>query len=460
MLPNSLLLPELRQMLAENNVEEMKVFCSALHPASTADFLLGLSPSEIWAILRNIDPVLCASIFSYFDEDLQVKIFESAPRDEIANLIAYLPSDDRVDILDEVEPKIVNEILPMVNAEDQSDIKALSSYPDESCGAEMSTDYVRLQDGMTFKQALDEISRQTQTLETLYYLYVVDEGGHLVGLVSAKELLKHISRPDTPLRDFMKKDIISVNVNANREEAAKLVAKYDFIAIPVVDDNDKMLGIITHDDILDAVVEEMAENAHLSAAVAPLADPYMSTGLWTLARNRFMWLAILLFGAITTAAILNGFQFVNEKILWLSTFLPMIVSTGGNSGGQSATLVITALATGEITLHDWFKILRRETLMGLLLGGAMGICGLINALIIMGGQLGAGTVTFGQLMVVPATVFLVVFSSNMSGALLPLLFQKLGWDPALMSNPFVAGISDTLGTLIYMVFAFFFLIGF
>ena len=459
MSPNSLLLPELREMLAKNDVAEMRQFCSALHPASTADFMVGLTPDEIWSILRNIDPATRADIFSYFDEDLQVQIFESAPRDEIADFIPYLPSDDRVDILDEVEPKIVDEILPMVPAEDQNDIRTLSAYPEDSCGAEMSTDYVRLREDMTFRQALDEISRQSQTLETLNYLYVIDADGKLVGLVSAKELLRHISKPDTPLSDFMKRDVITVNADQDREVAASLVRKYDFTAIPVVDDESKMLGIITHDDVLDAVVEEMAEDAHLAAGVAPLEEPYLSTGLFQLARSRFMWLAILLFGAISTAFILSWFEDVNRQIVWLATFLPMIVSTGGNSGGQSATLVITALATGQIALGDWYRILRREILMGLVLGTAMGVCGMLNALIIMWPKLLSGEITLTRLLVVPATVLLVVFSSNMTGALLPLLFKKLGLDPALMSNPFVAGISDTLGTLIYMALAMVFLVG-
>lgn len=461
MSPNTLLLPELREMLADNNIDEMKEFCSALHPASVADFLVGLTPSEIWSILRNIEPATRADIFSYFDEDLQVQIIESAPRSEIAEFIEHLPSDDRVDILDEVEDQVVDELMPLIAPEDRQDITKLSAYPEETCGAEMSTDYLALRDDMTFQQALDEISRQSRSLETIYYLYVVDKDGRLVGLVSAKELLRHITRPETPLRAFMKTDLITVNANANREEAVKLVAKYDFIAVPVIDDDNKILGIITHDDVLDTIVEEMAENAHLSAAVTPLGDPYLSTGIWTLARKRFMWLAILLFGAITTALILNLFQDVSKKIVWLIAFLPMIVSTGGNTGGQSATLVITALATGEITLGDWWRIVRREVLMGALLGLAMGLCGLINALLIMGGKIGpsssGGSVTILQLMIVPTAVFFVVFASNMTGALLPLLFQKLGWDPALMSNPFVAGISDTLGTFIYMFLALCFL---
>ena len=453
MSPNTLLLPELREMLAENNVDEMKEFCSALHPASTADFLVGLKPAEIWAILRNIDPATRADIFSFFDEDIQVQIFESAPRSEIAEFIEYLPSDDRVDILDEVEDKVVDELMPLITAEDRQDIRQLSAYPEGTCGAEMSTDFLALRDDMTFQQALDEISRQSRSLETIYYLYVVDKLEKLVGLVSAKELLRHISKPEMPLRDFMKTDLIMVNADDDREDAVKLVAKYDFIAVPVVDDSGRMLGIITHDDVLDTIVEEMAENAHRTAAVTPLGDPYLSTGIWTLARKRFMWLAILLFGALSTALILNGFNEVSQQIVWLVAFLPMIVSTGGNTGGQSATLVITALATGEITLRDWWRIVHREVMMGALLGLAMGLCGLVNALLIMGGK-----IPVTQLMIVPVAVFFVVFSSNMTGALLPLAFQKLGWDPALMSNPFVAGISDTLGTFIYMALALCFLL--
>lgn len=441
-------------MLATNNVEEMREFCTALHPASVADFLIGLTPSEIWSILRNIDPKIGADIFSYFEEDLQVQIIESAPRDQIAEFIEYLPSDDRVDILDEVEEDVVDELMPLLDPEDRRDIRQLSSYPEGTCGAEMSTDFLALRDDMTFSQALDAISKQSPVLETVYYLYVLNSVDRLVGLLSAKELLRHIGTPGALIRDYMKTDLITIDAEADREDAAKLVAKYDFIAVPVVDHDGRMLGIITHDDVLDTIIEEMAENAHLSAAVAPLADPYLATDLWTLARKRFTWLAILLFGAVSTALILNGFDSVSKKIVWLVAFLPMIVSTGGNTGGQSATLVITALATGEISLHDWWRIVHREVLMGILLGLAMGVCGLINALLIMGRS---DEVPFTHLMVVPAAVFFVVFSSNLTGALLPLIFQRIGWDPALMSNPFVAGISDTLGTLIYMLLAMFFL---
>lgn len=452
MCTNLLLLPELREMIANDDRKEMEIFCSALHPASTAGFLQGLEPHEIWIILSSIQTELSAEIFSYFDRDVQIRIIEDSPRADIAKLLEESPSDDRVDLLDEVNPDVVAELTPLLSKEDQKDVALLSAYEDDTCGAEMSSDFVRLRADMTVKEAIDEIGVQTHLMETVYYLYVLDEEGRLAGVVSARELLRRINQQDAPIANFMKEGhtLITVNARESREKAVMLVEKYDFIAIPVVDEvSGKMLGVITHDDVLDAAVEELVENAHLSAAVDPLDDEtYLGANLLLLARKRFTWLAILLFGAITTALILKLFNDVSDRVAWLVAFLPMIVSTGGNSGGQSATLVITALATGEISLADWHKILRRELYMGLLLGFAMGGCGLINALLIYG-----TSVPTLQLLLVPLAVLSVVFFSNLTGALLPLFFQKLHLDPALMSNPFVAGISDTLGTFIYMALA-------
>lgn len=448
---SALLLPELREMIALNDTEEMRVFCSALHPASTAEFLEDLLPDEIWTILRAIDAPLRAEIFSYFNPDLQKQIFETCPRAEVAKLLEEMPSDDRVDLLDDVDPEISEDVTKLLPSEDQQDVALLGKYDEDQCGAEMSSDFVRLRENMTVGEAIAEIGAQTHLMETVYYLYVLDEDGRLAGVVSAKDLLRRINRQDEPISSFMKSagTLVTVNDMDKREEAIEVVKKYDFIAIPVVDSNSKMLGVITHDDVLDAAVEELVENAHLSAAVDPLDDEtYLGSNLFLLARKRFTWLAILLFGAITTALILKLFNDVSDRITWLVAFLPMIVSTGGNSGGQSATLVITALATGEIDLVDWKRIARREIAMGALLGIAMGVCGLINALLIHGAD-----VPILQLMLVPLAVFCVVFSANLTGAMLPLLFQKMHLDPALMSNPFVAGISDTLGTFIYMALA-------
>ncbi len=449
---NILLLPELREMIKNHDDKEMQIFCSALHPASTADFLNGLEPHEIWRILQANPITLRAEIFSYFDSDLQVRIIEECPREEVAKLLEETPSDDRVDLLDDLKPEVVDELSNLLPTEDRRDVALLSSYDEGTCGAEMSSDFVRLREDMTVGEAISEISAQTHLMETVYYLYVLDKEGRLAGVVSAKDLLRRINQQTTPISSFMKGagTLVTVDANESREEAVKQVEKYDFIAIPVIDEkNGKMLGVITHDDVLDAAVEELVEDAHLSAGVDPLNDEtYLGSNLWLLARKRFTWLAILLFGAITTAMILKLFNNVSDRVAWLVAFLPMIVSTGGNSGGQSATLVITALATGEITLSDWKRIMSRELWMGLILGLAMAGCGLINALLIYG-----SSVPTLQLLLVPLAVLCVVFFSNLTGALLPLFFQKMRLDPALMSNPFVAGVSDTLGTFIYMLLA-------
>ena len=385
---NILLLPELREMIKNHDDKEMQIFCSALHPASTADFLNGLEPHEIWRILQANPITLRAEIFSYFDSDLQVRIIEECPRDEVAKLLEETPSDDRVDLLDDVKPEVVNELSNLLPTEDRKDVALLSSYDEGTCGAEMSSDFVRLREDMTVGEAISEISAQTHLMETVYYLYVLDKEGRLAGVVSAKDLLRRINQQTTPISSFMKGagTLVTVDANESREEAVKQVEKYDFIAIPVIDEkNGKMLGVITHYDVLDAAVEELVEDAHLSAGVDPLNDEtYLGSNLWLLARKRFTWLAILLFGAITTAMILKLFNNVSDRVAWLVAFLPMIVSTGGNSGGQSATLVITALATGEITLSDWKRIMSRELWMGLILGLAMAGCGLINALLIYG----------------------------------------------------------------------------
>ena len=258
---NPIYLPELREMLAENNAAEMREFCTAIHPVRAAEFLEGLEPLQIWTIIQHADLSERVEIFNYLDEETQADIMEAAPREDIAEFISHLPSDDRVDALQSVEDQVVDELMPLIHAEDRRDIQRLTAFPDDSCGSEMTTDFVRLNENMTVEEALHEISRQTEVIETVYYLYVVDENDHLVGLVSAKQLLKNIGRPQTLISSLMERDLITVDAMESREEAARAVAKYDFLAIPVVDEEHHMLGIITHDDIIDVVQDEATEDA-------------------------------------------------------------------------------------------------------------------------------------------------------------------------------------------------------
>jgi magnesium transporter len=437
-----LYLPELREMLAEDNTADLTEFCTALHPARTAEFMDGLDAAEAWAVLQHAEMPLRAEIFGFFDEDMQVEIIEAMDRAKIAQFIGDLPPDDRVDLLNEVEQDIVDELMPLVPSEERRDILRLQSYPEDTAGAEMTTEFARLNEDLTVGEALKEIAPQAEELETIYYLYVVDDEDHLHGLVSARQLVSAIGKPETQIGQLMERDLVTVHVADDQEEVADKVARYDLLAIPVVDDEHRMLGIITHDDIIDVVREEAAEDAYRIAAVEPLDEGYLETHIFTLTWKRGIWLTILFFGALLTAAALGEYESTIESFAWLVLFIPLVISTGGNTGNQSATLIITALSTGDITLDDWWRVVSRELIMGLLLGGFLGLIGFFCALFVAPGYVAA--------CVIPITILLVVIAGTLCGSLLPLLFSRLGLDPAMMSSPFVAGIIDVLGIVIYM----------
>jgi len=443
---NTLYLPELREMLAADDAKALREFCTALHhPARTAEFMEGLTAEEVWAVLAHAELPLKVEIFGFFEEEKQVEVMETIDRGEIAEFIGHLPPDDRVDMLNEVDREVVAELMPLIPVEERRDIQRLRSYPEGTAGAEMTTEFARLNEHDTVGRALEEVSRQAEDLETIYYLYVVDEEGQLRGLVSARELLSAMGKPDTRIGELMERDLITVDVGDDQEEVAQKVARYDIMAIPVVDKGHHMLGIITHDDVLDVMVEEATEDAHRIAAVAPLEEGYLETPVFLLTWKRGIWLTVLFFAAFLTAIALQQYQKALDEALWLALFIPLVISTGGNSGNQSATLIITALSTGDIGLGDWWAVVRRELAMGLLLGGFLAVCGYLGGLLMAPSPLLA--------LIIPITLVLVVVCGTLSGSLLPLMFKRLGLDPAMMSNPFVAGLIDVVGIVIYMTVA-------
>ncbi len=439
---NVLYLPELREMLAKNDAAALAEFCTELHPARTAEFMEGLTAKEAWAVLQHAELPLRVEIFGFFETGKQIEIIETLDRAEMAAFIGNLPPDDRVDLLTEVRPWIVEELMPLIPSDERRDIQRLSAYPEDTAGAVMTTQFARLSEDLPVSQAQNKIARQAEELETIYYLYVVDEEDHLRGLVSFRQLVSALGKPDTRIGQLMERDLVTVNVTDDQEEVAARVARYDLLAIPVVDDEHHMLGIITHDDVIDVVREEATEDAHRIAAVAPLDVGYLETRLLTLTWKRGIWLTLLFFGALLTTAALGEYESVTKTYAWLVLFLPLVISTGGNTGGQSAALVIRALATRDITLGDWWRVIRRELAIGLLLGGFLGAIGYLIALRI--------APTYAAATVIPLTLLLIVLCSTLLGSLLPLAFRRFGLDPAMMSNPFVSVLIDVLGIIIYM----------
>jgi magnesium transporter len=446
---NTLFLPELREMLAESNAFELKEFCTALHPARTAEFMEGLNAADSWAVLRHADLKLREQIFGYLGHEKQLEILETQDRGEIAELLADLPADDRVDLMHDLRPDTVEEILPLLPADERREILRLRDYAEDTAGAMMTTEVAMVHEDVTLREAIDELSREAEHVETIYYIYVVDRDLHLRGVVTARQLVTALGKPDRHVGDLMETDLIYVNATENREEVTERVAKYDLHAIPVVDDKRRLLGIITHDDVIDAMRLEATEDAQLAGAVAPLAEGYLQTGIFTLWWKRGVWLTVLFITAMFTASALQFYEGRLKTWTWLVLFIPLIMSSGGNSGNQSATLIITALTSGNVTLRDWAKVLWRELRVGLMLGVLLAALGYVVAWIQTWGESEAHEHLLWPL-VVPITLVLVVTCGAVSGSLLPLVFKRLGFDPALMSNPFVAGISDILAIVIYM----------
>jgi len=444
-MPNTLFLPELREMLAENNTAGLQEFCTALHAARTAEFMDALTAKEAWAVLQHAKLPLRVEIFGFFETEKQVKIIETVDRAEIAAFIGDLPPDDRVDLLNEVDPRVVDQLMPLIPAVERRDIQRLRAYPEQTAGAVMTTEFARLSEDLPVGQAVQEIGRQAEQLETIYYLYVLDEEDHLRGLLSFAQAVRAMVKPEMPIGELMERDVVTVNALDDQEEVADKVARFDFLAIPVVDDEHHMVGIVTHDDVIDVVRQEAAEDAYRIAAVEPLDVGYLETRLSTLTWKRGIWLVILFFCALLTAFALSKYETDIETWPWLVLFIPLVISTGGNSGSQSATLIITALSTGNITLGDWWRVVRRELAMGLVLGGLLGTIGYFCAL-----WMAPDFPDYVSAAVIPLTVLLVVVCGMMFGSLLPLMFYRFGLDPALMSNPLVAGLVDVIGIIIYM----------
>ena len=429
-------------MLAEDDRPQLEEFCTALNPARTAEFMEGLSDEEAWRVLQYTSPDRRAEIFSYFEEDRQVAMLDQFDRAEVAEVVGELASDDRVDLLHELDDDRVDEILPLLDAADRRDIRRLQSFAEGTAGSLMTTEVAKLGESLTVEQAFEELGRQGDEFETIYYLYVVDENGILRGIVSTRQLVSSLKRPHRTIGELMETDVISVLSSADQESVAEKVGRFDLLAIPVVDESRQLLGIITHDDVIDVVREEFTEDAQRAAAIEPLEADYLRVGLWTLSWKRGIWLTILFFAALLTAFALRHYEVELERYAWLVCFIPLIISAGGNSGSQSATLVITAMTSGEVRFADWGRVMIRECYVALALGAFLGSIGWAVAFFIAPSPMDS--------LVIPITLLSVIVCGCLCGAALPMIFKRLGLDPALMSNPFVAGIVDILGIVIYI----------
>jgi magnesium transporter len=375
---NTLYLPELREMLESCDAEGLREFCTALHPARTAEFMEGLTATEAWTVLHAADQPTRVEIFAYLDRQKQIEIIETCDPESVAPVIADMPADDRVDLLNAVDEEVSRSVTALVPLDERRDILRLQSYPEGTAGAVMTTEVARLPESLTVRAALEEVSRIAQDLETIYYIYIVDDENHLRGAISARQLVTHLGKPNMPIRDLMERNLVTVDVTDDQESVAKKVADYDFLAIPVVDREQHLIGIITHDDIIDVEREEATEDALRMGAVGPMVENYLEVPFATIWRKRSMWLSCLFIAELFTFTALAYFENSIAAVLVLSLFVPLCISTGGNSGSQAATLITRAMALGHVGPAQWWQVLKHELAMGLVLGLTLGCIGFVR----------------------------------------------------------------------------------
>ena len=450
-MPNLLVLPDLREMLAEKDEAGLREIVTDLHPATIADFSDGLAVDDTWQLLDYAPVARQAAILAFYPPIKQVEMITGAGRQRISKLLEAMPHDDRVDLVKQLDPEVVEDLLPLVAKADREDIRRLLSYPEQSAGAVMTTDYATLPAEITVAQALDELRRQAPEKETIYYVYVLDQDRRLLGFISLRHLI--LAKPTAVVGNLMEKEVIAVRVDEDREEVARQLARYDFIAIPVVDDQHRLVGIVTHDDVIDVMVAEATEDVLHQAGVATIVENYLDAPFATIWRKRAVWLACFFVAeALLASSAMAYFEHTMETVLVLALFVPLCTSTGGNSGSQAATLATRALALGHVELGDWWRVLRHEIWMGIALGMTVGVVGCLVA--VFWPQSGPNAISPWLLaFVIGQSVACICLWGTLLGAMLPMVFKRLGIDPGYASSPFVATFVDVTGIIIYFSFA-------
>lgn len=438
----------LRTLLEDNNLKLLRDELADMAYPDIAEFIMEFDDDKIAVRLFRILPKdISADVFAYLDLDNQQAIVQSITDSEIQRLMDDLFVDDAVDFLEEVPANIVRRVLANTDKETRDTINRFLKYPENSAGSVMTNEMVELHDRLTVAEAVKSIRRNGIDKETIYTCYVIDDGRHLVGTIPLRRLL--LNDDDTPLTEIMSDDeqLIFVRTMDDQEEVASVAKKYDLLSVPVTDKEDRLVGIITIDDIVDIIDEEATEDMEKMALLTPSEDEYLKTGVFSLAKNRFGWLLLLMIASTFTGQIIEGFEAQLATIAGLTACIPMLMGTGGNSGNQVSTLIIRGLALGEVKIKDYFKILWKEIRVSLMVGIALAVANVARMLIVR--ALTGGDTANSVIMVVSLSVAAVVIVSKTIGCTLPIVAKILKLDPALMAGPLITTLVDTISLIIY-----------
>ena len=442
-------------LLSEGKTQEVIDLLEEMPTVEVADFLGSLPEEEAIALLKKIPAEKQGFVFTSFEIDKQLDLIQHFSPRELARLFSYMQSDDRVDLFQAMETEEQSTLLPFLEKRVRENVIQLSSYPEDTAGGSMSSDFASITTQMTVKEAIEQVRRDAPKKETIYYIYVVDEDRHLKGFVSLKDLI--LANPDETIENIYHEEIVSVNTQDDQETVAEIISKYDLIAVPVVNRFEQLVGIVTHDDAIDIIREEETEDVQKMSGMEALEEPYISVSLIEMIKKRAGWLIILFLGESLTATAMGFFEHQLAQLVVLALFVPLIISSGGNSGSQASTLVIRALALNEISLKDWWLIVRKEFMVGLLLGAILGIVGIVRISVAAQFSDVYGDQWFLLSLAVGLSLLFVVLWGTLIGSFFPLLLKRLGFDPAVSSAPFIATLVDVTGLVIYFSISIFLL---
>ncbi|MDY7218427.1 magnesium transporter [Denitrificimonas sp. JX-1] len=430
----------LSQAIEKNDFDNAFIALKGLRPIDVADALEQLEPTLCWRLLELLPNR--AEIFSYFEPEEQVCFAREFPRASLAELVSEMPADERTDLFKRLDPSQRATLLPALAEEDRADIHKLSAYVEGTAGALMTSDYAALKQDMTVLQAMTYLREEAPDAETIYQAYVVDDQKCLLGVVSLRDLI--ISDLDKSVKDLMTSDVVSASAFDDQEDIAKKIARYDLLALPIVDKQGALIGIVTYDDAMDVVSEEATDDIHKSAGVSTIIGSIKGASIGLLYRKRVFWLVLLVFGNLFSGAGIAHFEDIIAANIVLVFFLPLLVDSGGNAGSQSATLMVRALATGEVVMRDWLYLIGREALVALALG-----CTMAAAVSILGYIRGDSTVA----LVLALSMVSIVMIGCMIGMSLPFILSKFNLDPASASAPLITSVCDATGVVIYLFIA-------
>ncbi len=449
--------PEIRALIDTRDFATLKGLFADWDPADLADLIADLPDEDEAIIFRLLPRTIAARTYEYLDLDRQMALLKAMGQEQVASILNDMSPDDRTALFEELPSAAVQRLIGLLTPEERATAQALLDYPEDSIGRLMTPDFIAIRRNWTVKQVLDYIRENGSGKETLNVVYVIDENGKLIDDIRIRELL--LASLDLLVVDLMDENFVSLPVRADKETAIEVFKKYDRTALPVVDLEEHLVGIVTVDDVLQVQEEETTEDIHKIGGLEALDEPYLQIRLLDMVKKRAGWLVILFLSEMLTATAMGYFEEEIARAVVLALFVPLIISSGGNSGSQASTLIIRAMALGEVTLSMWWKVMRREIVAGVLLGCILGSIGFIR---IAGWSLFSdiyGAHWFLVALAVSLSLIGVVLWGSLAGSMMPFILKKLGADPATSSAPFVATLVDVTGLLIYFSVALFILRG-